>query len=200
MTHAVITVTELAQKLTDGAKLCIVDCRFDPMNPAAGQQAYLAGHIPGAHYAHLENDLSAADKTTGGRHPIPSPEEFTGLMARYGVDADTLLVCYDAGDLTAASRLWWTACYYGLANVAVLNGGVSAWLAAARTLESSVPATGNGSFVAVANPDLRVDFDAVCYGEHRPMLVDSRDPPRYSGEVEPIDPQAGHIPDRKSVV
>ena len=195
MTHAVITVAELAEKIADGAKLSIVDCRFDPMNPAAGQQAYLAGHLPGAHYAHLENDLSAADKTTGGRHPIPSQAEFTALLRRFGVDADTLLVCYDAGDLTAASRLWWTARYYGLANnVAVLNGGVAAWLASARTLETSVPATGNGNFMAVANPDLRVDFDTVCYGEHHPTLVDSRDPPRFSGEVEPIDPQAGHIP------
>lgn len=194
MTHAVITVAELAEKIADGAKLSIVDCRFDPMNPAAGQQAYLAGHLPGAHYAHLEKDLSAADKTTGGRHPIPSQAEFTALLSRFGVDTDTLLVCYDAGDLTAASRLWWTARYYGLANVAVLNGGVAAWLAAAQPLETSVPATGNGSFVAVANPALRVDFAAVCYGEHRPTLVDSRDAPRYSGEVEPIDPQAGHIP------
>ena len=94
MTHAVITVTELAQKLTDGAKLCIVDCRFDPMNPAAGQQAYLAGHIPGAHYAHLENDLSAADKTTGGRHPIPSPEEFTIRQAWL---FDPEMMAYNAG-------------------------------------------------------------------------------------------------------
>jgi thiosulfate/3-mercaptopyruvate sulfurtransferase len=194
MTHALLTVAELAEKIADGAKLSIVDCRFDPMNPAAGQQAYLAGHIAGAHYAHLEHDLSAADKTTGGRHPIPTQSEFTALLGRYGVDADTLLVCYDAGDLTAASRLWWTARYYGLANVAVLSGGLPAWLAADQQLESIVPAICKGRFEAVANPDLRVDFAAVCYGEHRPTLVDSRDPPRYSGEVEPIDPRAGHIP------
>lgn len=194
MTHAVIAVAELAEKIADGAKLSIVDCRFDPLNPAAGQQAYLAGHLPGAHYAHLEKDLSAADKTTGGRHPIPSPEEFTALLSRFGVDADTLLVCYDAGDLSAAARLWWTARYYGLANVAVLNGGVSAWLAAAQTLQTSVPATGNGSFVAVAHPALRVDFDAVCYGEHRPLLVDTRNVLRFTGEAEPVEPKAGHIP------
>ena len=194
MSNPLIDVAQLAEKMEHGAKVAIVDCRFDPMNPAAGKQAYLAGHIPGAHYAHLENDLSAQDKSSGGRHPIPSPGEFTALLARYGVDSDTLLVCYDAGDLTAASRLWWMARYYSLANVVVLNGGFAAWTAAGQAIELTAATPANGYFVASANPALRVDFDAVCYGEHRPVLVDSRDPPRYSGEVEPIDPQAGHIP------
>ena len=194
MTNLIIDVAQLAGKLAQGEKVVIVDCRFDPLNHEAGPQVYAAGHIPGAHYAHLENHLSASDKTGGGRHPLPLPDEFTALMQRYGVDADTLLVCYDMGDLTAASRLWWTARYYGLANVAVLNGGMAAWKAAGQALDALVPASGNGNFLAVANPSMRVDFQEVCCGEQRPTLVDARDPPRYSGAFEPIDPKGGHIP------
>ncbi|MBF7731570.1 sulfurtransferase [Pseudomonas sp. N040] len=194
MSSPVIEVAQLVEAMARGAKLAIVDCRFDPLNPAAGEQAYRTGHIPGAHYAHLENDLAARDKSSGGRHPIPSVDEFTALMARYGVDADTLLVCYDAGDLAAAARLWWTARYFGLARVAVLNGGYAAWLAANQASVTTPAAAGNGTFSATPNPAMSVDFAAVCYGEHRPLLVDSRDPPRFSGEVEPIDMQAGHIP------
>jgi thiosulfate/3-mercaptopyruvate sulfurtransferase len=194
MRTPLIDVAQLVEAMESGAKTVVVDCRFDPLNPDAGAQAYLAGHIPGAHYAHLEDDLAAVDKTSGGRHPIPSPEEFTALLRRYAVDSDSLLVCYDAGDLAAASRLWWMARYYGLANVAVLNGGLPAWQAAAQALQMSEPATGNGNFVAIANSAMRVDFAEVCYGEHRPLLVDTRNVQRYTGEVEPVEPLAGHIP------
>ena len=194
MTNPILDVAQLAAELAKGGKVAIVDCRFDPLNHAAGPKVYAAEHIPGAHYAHLEDDLCAKNKIKGGRHPLPSEDEFNALMRRYGVDADTLLVCYDMGDLTAASRLWWTARYYGLANVAVLNGGIPAWKAAGQAVDSKVPAAGNGNFVAVANRSMRVDFQEVCYGEHRPTLVDARDPPRYSGEFEPIDSKAGHIP------
>lgn len=194
MTNLIIDVAQLAEKMANGEKVVIVDCRFDPLNHQAGPQVYALEHIAGAHYAHLEDDLCARNKAGGGRHPLPSPDEFNALMRRYGVDADTLLVCYDMGDLTAASRLWWTARYYGLANAAVLNGGIGAWKAAGQAVDSKLPAAGNGNFEAVANPSMRVDFQEVCYGEHRPTLVDARDPPRYSGEFEPIDPKAGHIP------
>jgi thiosulfate/3-mercaptopyruvate sulfurtransferase len=194
MSNPLIDVAQLAEKMANGAKMAIVDCRFDLMNPGAGQQAYLAAHIPGAQYAHLEKDLSARDKSSGGRHPIPPASEFTALLARYGVDSDTLLVCYDAGDLSTAARLWWMARYYSLANVVVLNGGFAAWTAAGQAVEATAAVAANGNFVASANPALRVDFEGLCSGQPPLLLVDSRDPPRYSGEVEPIDPQAGHIP------
>ncbi|CAN7309959.1 sulfurtransferase [Pseudomonas sp. LjRoot71] len=194
MTHPVIEVAQLSALLANGTKLAIVDCRFDPMASDAGRQAHLAGHIPGAHYAHLELDLSAADKSAGGRHPIPTEGEFTALLQRFGVDADTLLVTYDAGDLAAASRLWWMARYFGHDKVAVLDGGIAAWVAADQQVEPGAVAAGNGTFAANIDPALCVDFQAVCYGEYRPVLIDSRDPPRYSGEVEPIDLHAGHIP------
>lgn len=194
MTNLIIDVAQLAEKMANGEKVVIVDCRFDPLNHQAGPQVYALEHIPGAHYAHLEDDLCARNKAGGGRHPLPSPDEFNALMRRYGVDADTLLVCYDMGDLTAASRLWWTARYYGLANAAVLNGGMAAWKAAGHAVDALVPAAGNGNFAAVTDPSLRVDFSQVCCSEQHLTLVDARDPPRFTGEFEPIDTKAGHIP------
>jgi thiosulfate/3-mercaptopyruvate sulfurtransferase len=194
MTYPVIEVAQLAELLASGRKIAVVDCRFDPMAPEAGRQAYLAGHIPRAHYADLEDDLSSKDKSVGGRHPIPSASEFTALMNRYGVDADTLLVAYDAGDLAAASRLWWMARYFGHGAAAVLNGGLAAWLAQQQIVEPGPVPSAEGAFVAHPDPALRVDYDSVCAADHRPPMIDSRDAPRYSGAVEPIEPRAGHIP------
>ena len=122
----VITVAELATMIANGDKIVVGDCRFDPFAPEAGLAAYAQGHIRGAHYLHLDNDLAGAVGKTGGRHPVPSPEDFTALMRGIGVDNDSLLVAYDGGGLATASRLWWLARYFGHANVAVLNGGMAA--------------------------------------------------------------------------
>jgi thiosulfate/3-mercaptopyruvate sulfurtransferase len=193
MENPLMEVAQLAERLASGVKIVMVDCRFDLQDAAAARQAYLAGHLPGAFYADMESDLSAADKSSGGRHPLPTPDEFTALLRRYGVDADTLLVCYDGGDLAAASRLWWMARYFGLARVAVLNGGIRAW-SATMPLETEVPAPGQGRFVAVANPAMRADFEELSRGESALLLIDSRNPQRFSGEVEPVEPRGGHIP------
>ena len=126
----VITVAELASMIANGDKIVVADCRFDPFAPEAGPAAYVQGHIRGAHYLHLDNDLAGPSGETGGGHPVPSPEDFTALMRGIGVDDDSLLVAYDGGGLATASRLWWLARYFGHANVVVLNGGMSAWQAA----------------------------------------------------------------------
>ena len=190
----VINVTELVARIANGDKIVVADCRFDPFAPEAGAAAYSQGHIGGAHYLHLDNDLAGPMGETGGRHPVPSPEDFTALMRRIGVDVDTLLVAYDGGGLAAASRLWWLARYFGHANVVVLNGGMAAWQAVGQPLDTEPAAAGAGNFTARADQGMRVDYEDLCDPDNRPLLIDARDPSRYAGADEPGDAPAGHIP------
>ena len=186
----VISVTELATMIANGDKIVVADCRFDPFAPEAGPAAYARGHIEGAHYLHLNRDLAGPVGETGGHAPVPTPEDFTALMRRIGLDSDSLLVAYDGGGLAAASRLWWLARYFGHSNVAVLNGGMAAWLAADLPLNT----TGEGNFTARVNHEMRVDFQDLCEPDNRPLLIDARDAPRYAGTGERIEPVGGHIP------
>lgn len=194
MSTPVIDVASLASKINNKEKVVVTDCRFDPFTPGAGVAAYAQGHIPGAHYLDLNQDLAGPAGETGGLHPIPTPEDFTALMRRIGVDADTLLVAYDGGGLAAASRLWWLARYFGHANVRVLNGGMAAWQAAGQPLETEPAATGAGNFTACVDHSMRVDFNQLCDPDNRPLLIDTRDAARYAGTREPVEPLAGHIP------
>lgn len=186
----VITVTELATMIADGDKIVIADCRFDPFAPEAGQAAYAQGHIEGAHYLHLMRDLAGPVGETGGHAPLPSPEDFTALMRRIGLDSDSLLVAYDGGGLAAASRLWWLARYFGHARVVVLDGGMAAWQAAGLPLKT----TGEGNFTACIDHSMRVDFEDLRDSDNRPLLIDARDAARYAGTGERVEPLAGHIP------
>ena len=186
----VITVTELAAMIADGDKIVVADCRFDPFAPEAGPAAYAQGHIEGAHYLHLMRDLAGPVGETGGHAPVPSPEDFSALMRRIGLDSDSLLVAYDGGGLAAASRLWWLGRYFGHARVAVLDGGMAAWQAAGLPLETA----GEGNFTASVDHSMRVDFEDLRDPDNNPLLIDARDAPRYAGTAERIEPLAGHIP------
>jgi thiosulfate/3-mercaptopyruvate sulfurtransferase len=186
----VISVTELAAMIADGDKTVVADCRFDPFAPEAGPAAYARGHIEGAHYLHLMRDLAGPAGATGGHAPVPTPEDFTALMRRIGLDSDSLLVAYDGGGLAAASRLWWMARYFGHARVAVLDGGMAAWQAAGLPLKT----TGEGNFTACVDHSMRVDFEHLRDPDNRPLLIDARDAARYAGTEERVEPLAGHIP------
>ena len=186
----IVTVTELAAMIADGDKIVVADCRFDPFAPEAGPVAYARGHIEGAHYLHLMRDLAGPVGETGGHAPVPTPENFTALMRRIGLDSDSLLVAYDGGGLAAASRLWWLARYFGHARVAVLDGGMAAWQAAGLPLKT----TGEGNFTACVDHSMRVDFEDLYDTDNRPLLIDARDAPRYAGTEERVEPLAGHIP------
>jgi len=186
----VITVTELAAMIADGDKIVAADCRFDPFAPEAGTAAYAQGHIEGAHYLHLMRDLAGPVGETGGHAPVPTPEDFSALMRRIGLDSDSLLVAYDGGGLATASRLWWLARYFGHARVVVLDGGMAAWQAAGLPLKT----TGEGNFTACIDHSMRVDFEHLRDPDNRPLLIDARDAPRYAGTEERIEPLAGHIP------
>ena len=191
-----ITATELSQVLGND-RWVIIDCRFDLFKPEAGYNAYLAGHIPGSYYAHLEKDLSAPLTANSGRHPLPRAEDFTKTLCTWGIDNATQVVAYDASNGAFACRLWWLLRWLGHNNVAVLNGGMSAWTQAQLPISRDIPVTRSA-----AQFDLHVDngywvssqFIESNLDNAKFLLIDVRAPERYAGQVEPIDPVAGHIP------
>lgn len=188
----IIDVAALADHLND-PEWVIVDCRFDLFNTAAGESHYLEAHIPGAIYAHLERDLSAPKDPTGagGRHPLPTVEQMNRVFGQFGIGPGVQVVAYDDSSGHYAARLWWMLRFMGHEAVAMLDGGWPAWTSAglpvARGREERTPCEFAGvpqwDRVAMMNEIVAV-----------PLLVDGRAPERYRGEVEPIDPVAGHIP------
>ncbi|MFN4329394.1 MAG: sulfurtransferase [Limnobacter sp.] len=193
MTQALICATDLLALINSGHPLLLADCRFDLMKPSSGQEAWLQGHIPQAHYLNLDTDLSDKSIPLAGRHPVPGEARFTGLMQRLGVNADTWVVAYDAGDMAMAARLWWLCRYYGHTRVSVLDGGLPQWLANGGTVTAAKPEQPPaGQFVAKPQEHLRIRHEELI--ATNTLLVDSRDGARFRGELEPIDPVAGHIP------
>ncbi len=171
----------------------IVDCRFDLTDPARGAAAFVAGHIAGAVYAHLDHDLSGPPLDDAGRHPLPRPDQLCAVFGRLGISPGQQVVCYDdMGGALAAARLWWLLRYMGHVEVAVLDGGWQAWQASGGAEASGVSQASPTVFQGAPRAAQRVllaDLPAV-----QESLVDARDPARFRGEVEPIDPRAGHIP------
>lgn len=190
MFTTLISATELKRHIGD-EQWVIVDCRFSLANTAVGYQAYQAAHIVGAVYAHLDDDLSGPPLTDHGRHPLPSPAALTALFGRLGIDGRRQVVVYDDANGAYAARLWWMLQYMGHTAVAVLDGGWAAWLAADGVAESGKRTNRPALFTGQPRADWLVQMPAV---PQQPLLVDSRGPARYRGEVEPIDAQAGHIP------
>ncbi len=190
-----INSEKLANHLHDPGWV-IFDCRHDLFDLAKGERLYREGHIPGAHYANVDTDLSGDKTGTNGRHPLPSPAAFTAFLARNGVSNACTVVAYDDVGGQFASRLWWMARWIGLTNVSLLDGGIQKWLAEGRTLATDVPAPSTSPLRGAADPLMvwsaaemlaHVDDASV-------SMIDARAAERYRGETEPIDPVAGHIP------
>lgn len=190
MYRTVIDAATLAQHLED-PDWVIVDCRFDLGDTAAGRRSYTQAHIPGAVYAHLDDDLSGPPVTDHGRHPLPTPAALTALFGRLGIDERKQVVAYDSLNGGIAARLWWMLRYMGHAATAVLDGGWAAWEAAGLPVRGGVEGHAPALFTGHPRREWLVTVDEVAT---RPLLIDSRDPQRYRGELEPIDPQPGHIP------
>ncbi len=169
----------------------IVDCRFDLANPEAGRKEYLEAHIPGAVYAHLDQDLSGPPVTNRGRHPLPLPEALIARFSRLGIDATKQVIVYDSVSGSVSARLWWLLHYMGHESVAMLDGGWPAWLEAGLPMNTGEETRSPAAFSGEPKTDWVVTLDQV---PNVPILIDSRDPARYRGEFEPIDPVAGHIP------
>ncbi len=187
---------ETLQARIDDPGWTVFDCRHDLMNPAAGEAAYRTAHLPNARFAHLDRDLSGPKAPGSGRHPLPSKEAFAAFLAAAGVDAHSVVVAYDASNGLFAARLWWLARSIGHADVVVLDGGLAAWRAAGGAMTDAIPRPTAGNLVVGPSLSRTVDTgDVVANLDARDrLIVDARAPERYRGEVEPLDPVAGHIP------
>jgi thiosulfate/3-mercaptopyruvate sulfurtransferase len=178
----------------------LLDCSFDLGDPDAGERAWRQAHLPGAHYLHLDRDLSGA-KTDAqgrfrGRHPLPERAALAARLGQCGIGPATPVVCYDAQGGPYAARAWWLLAWLGHEDVAVLDGGVTAWRAAGGALDAAPPRTvaAATSYPLHAAALPTVEADAVRAGLGRLNLVDARAGERFRGEVEPLDSAAGHIP------
>ncbi len=174
----------------------VVDCRFNLADPAAGEEAYHAGHIPGAHYAHLDRDLSGPITPTSGRHPLPDTAKLAQRLGQWGVTEHSQVVAYDDAGGAFAARLWWLLRWLGHSRVAVLDGGYPAWTRGGHSTTTEIPATRPGTFVPSVDPSQWLTSAALegLVADKSVQLIDARDPERFRGEVEPIDLVAGHIP------
>ena len=172
-------------------KLLLIDVGFDLADTSAGERAYAAAHLPGAHYLHLDRDLSAAKTGLNGRHPLPDRAVFAAKLAALGLNDDTQVVTYDAQGGMYGARLWWMLRWIGHAAVAVLDGGQAAWTGA---LTADIPVAQPGNFKLGDTRVAQVDATALRGMLGLVRLIDARAPERFRGEVEPLDAQAGHIP------
>ncbi|GAB6255911.1 MULTISPECIES: rhodanese-like domain-containing protein [Peribacillus] len=176
----------------------ICDCRFQLGTPDAGYKAYKKDHILGAVYFDLEKDLSGQVKEHGGRHPLPDLETIKGKLESHGVTNDTVLIAYDGGEGSFASRFAWLLSYLGHRKVFVLNGGYRAWRDAGYPIDSNQTNYVPAEYHIDLNESVFASFQTVKnYTMNRPddvILIDSRESKRYEGIEEPIDKKAGHIP------
>ncbi len=187
----------LTANLSD-PNLRIVDCRFSLQDPLAGRFAYRDGHIPGAIFLDLETDLAdpVQPNRSGGRHPLPAPEVLAQVLGDAGIGNEHFVVAYDDPPATGmyAPHLWWLLKWLGHDQVAVLDGGIKAWQGAGQTLETLVQEYAPIEFKANVRAEMVLDAKAVANRSKQSILIDSRAPERYKGELEPIDLVAGHIP------
>lgn len=181
----------------------VIDCRFDLADAGAGRQAWRSGRIPGAVYAHLDDDLAAPVCPDTGRHPLPEPGPFAGFLARSGWTPGRDIVAYDAQGGAFAARLWWLMRYFGHDCVRLLDGGLSAWTEAGYPLQTGAPEVPPPAPVATLQPrpEMIIHADdlqaALAIGSV--VLLDARAADRFAGQNESIDPVAGHVTGAKNL-
>jgi len=190
-----VSVERLREHLCD-PRWRVVDVRHDLFDTDAGLRAYRAGHIPGAVFANVDLDLSGTKTGHNGRHPLPPRDQLVKVFQRWGINADTQIVAYDAQGGQFAARMWWVARWLGHQQVALLDGGWPAWWAQTNVSSTDEPYLISGKFTVRESlmPLATVDQVQRALHSHEQMLLDARTAERYRGEHEPIDPVAGHIP------
>ena len=191
-----LSTGDLARHLTD-PDWALVDCRFTLSDAERGRRDYLQAHVPGAVYAHLNEDLSGpVVPGQTGRHPLPEMDRIARTLSNWGIDAATQVVVYDDTGGSMAARLWWMLRWLGHAGVAVLDGGWPRWLAEARETRGGHETRVARAFLPRIRPELLATTADVLAALDDPVyrLLDSRTEDRYRGENETIDPVAGHIP------
>jgi thiosulfate/3-mercaptopyruvate sulfurtransferase len=195
--NSICSARSLAESIQN-RQVVVIDCRFSLNDSEWGYQQYLHSHIPGAFYLDLNKDLSSPVKLEGGRHPLPDSQILAEKLAAMGIKQnETQIVAYDDSHFAFAARLWWLLRYLGHNLVALLDGGWNAWIEGGypTTDKTSTPVA-PGFFQPQPHLDWVVDRETIENLTNKPntVLIDSRESDRFSGEREPIDPIAGHIP------
>jgi thiosulfate/3-mercaptopyruvate sulfurtransferase len=197
MYTTLISTHVLAGQLADPA-LAIVDCRHNLSDVAAGERAYHASHIPGARFMHIDRELSGEQTGRNGRHPLPDVSALCDVLGRSGIDASKQVVAYDQNNGMWASRLWWLLHWLGHDAAAVLDGGFDKWMAEGRAVTGDPPDVRQTRFVPMAPRPVVSSADILRHlseGTTPPLtILDARAPERFRGDIEPLDPVAGHIP------
>lgn len=189
---SLMTVDELAARIGDPDTV-ICDVRFYLADHGQGRREYEDGHLPGAAFVDLHTELAGGPG--GGRHPLPTVDDFAAVLGRLGVEPRHHVVAYDSAGGATASRLWWMLRSIGHSTVSVLDGGIQAWVAAGHPLTTDVPNRAPTDYPAAPHWTGIVSADDVAQGlQYGVTVIDARAPERFNGEVEPLDPQAGHIP------
>ena len=194
--QTLISTFELANHLNH-PEWAVVDCRSSLDDPGRGRRDYELAHIPGAVYAHLEDDLSGTIiPGQTGRHPLPELDVFVRTLSRWGITAGVQVVAYDDHNGSMAARLWWMLRWVGHDDVAVLEGGWAAWQQEGRPVRTGAEERAARDAVVHPRPELVAGIDEIVARANDPAtrLIDARSPERFRGEHEPIDPVAGHIP------
>ncbi|MDW5418262.1 sulfurtransferase [Iodobacter sp. CM08] len=188
--NPLISASQLQEQQAD---VLLIDCRHDLSNPQAGRLAYAEGHLPGAYFLHLDDDLSGLKTGKNGRHPLPDPQVLADKLASLGASRFRNIVAYDAQGGIYAARLWWLMRWLGHDQVQVLDGGLSAWQG---DLTQVLPKAAPSQFTFELRPELMVDVNALLANMAQPIftVVDARSPSRFKGEGETLDPVGGHIP------
>ncbi|RBW67703.1 sulfurtransferase [Bacillus taeanensis] len=195
MVQAFVTTKWLHTHLHD-KNLVIFDCRFDLSDSELGRELFENSHLPNARYLHLEKDLSGPKEKQGGRHPLPDLHVFSEKLGHEGIDRTKTVIAYDDQDGAMAARLWWLLRFIGHDNVLILNGGFSKWVQDGYPVTKNVQQPKQTVFTPAVRKEMLVSMEEVKkkLGDKKTVLIDSRDPERYKGNVEPIDPVGGHIP------
>jgi thiosulfate/3-mercaptopyruvate sulfurtransferase len=191
-----VSTEQLAQHLDDPDWI-VIDCRYTLTNPNAGLQSYAIAHIPGARYAHLDNDLSSSITLLTGRHPLPDAEALADKLGKWGVDGSKQVVVYDDSFGAMASRLWWLLRWLGHDAVALLDGGIQRWQKREkRPVTADFPVVQATRFIAKPRREMWVSSLEVdqALRQGNTLLIDARSEERFNGEIEPLDKVAGHIP------
>lgn len=203
-TRVLINATELTALIQAGDAVTILDVRWRLDEPD-GRATYLQGHLPGAVYVSLDDELSDHTVSGRGRHPLPSGPSLQAAARRWGIRQGVPVVVYDDWNRAGSSRAWWVLTAAGLADVRILDGGLSAWRSAGGVLKTGpvTPSPGNvtvphDDLYAASRPTLTAQQSQQCQAGTL-TLLDARAPERFRGDVEPVDPVAGHIPGARNL-